>query len=93
LPEGVLEAGINHDLQASVGLPPTSWHPICLQTDGAVYSLQACSVEANTRTQLLAVSAICFLAPENATGKLTDATMPTDGRSSRHQPETSRGKR
>ena len=32
LPEGVLEAGNNHALQAG-GLPPTSWHPICLQTD------------------------------------------------------------
>ncbi len=76
-----------------MGLPPTSWHPICLQTDEAVYALQACSVEANTRAQLLAVSAICPLAPDHATGKLTDATMPTDWRPSRHQLETSRGKR
>ena len=50
-------------------------------------------MEANSRAQLWAVSAIGPLTPGHAPGKLTDATMPTDWRSSRHQLETSRGKR
>jgi hypothetical protein len=50
-------------------------------------------VEANCRAQLVAVSVISSLALGGTPGNLTDATVLPDWSSSRHQLETSRGKR